>query len=154
MDAVFSVAQIHRARAERIGLATSHEPRQVRLARDHLLWREPVGPFFHAADALDARPGEAFAADAYAVTDRLSVTERQVEVSVRRVDDDGAWWLNGWVIDDRPAELRRYLFGWRLLGLIIGRQSRDRSAPWRDTRGASGSDLTPPGASPNIGCGG
>ena len=122
------------ARAERIGLAASHEPRQVRLARDHLLWREPVRPFFHAADALGARPGEAFAADPYAVTDRLSVTERQVEVSVRRVDEDGAGWLNGWVIHDRPAELGRYLFGWRLLGLIIGRQSRDRSALWRDTR--------------------
>src|SRR4029077_14240676 len=115
VDAVFGIAQIHGARAERIGLAPGHEARHVRLARDHLLWRQPVRPFFHAADALGARPGEAFAADTYAVTDRLSVTERQVEVSVRRVDEDGAGWLNGRVIHDRPAELGRYLFGWRLL---------------------------------------
>jgi hypothetical protein len=33
VDPVFSIAQIHRAGAERIGLATSHEPGQVRLAR-------------------------------------------------------------------------------------------------------------------------
>ena len=90
MDAVFSIAQIHRARPERIGLAPSHEPGQVRLARDHLLWRDPVRPFFHAADALAARPSEAFAADADAVTNRPSLPKDQVEVSVRRVDDDGA----------------------------------------------------------------
>jgi hypothetical protein len=107
VEAVFSIAQIHRARAERIGLATSHKAWEVRLARDHLLWRQPVRPFFHRADALSARPGEAFAADAYAVTDRLTVTARQVKVSVRRVDNDGAGWLNGREIHDRAAELGR-----------------------------------------------
>jgi hypothetical protein len=63
VDAVFRYCLEYIARAERIGLATSHEVRQVRLARDHLLWWEPVRPFFHAADALSSRPGEAFAAD-------------------------------------------------------------------------------------------
>jgi len=42
VDAVFSIAQIHRARPERVRLAPSHEPGQVRLARDHLLGRDPV----------------------------------------------------------------------------------------------------------------
>ena len=105
VDAVFSIAQIHRARTERIGLAPGHEAWQVRLARDHLLWRQPVGPLFHTADALGARPGEAFAADTDAVTDRLAVAERQVKVGIRRVDNDGAGRLNGRVIHDPAVEL-------------------------------------------------
>ena len=35
-------------------------------------------------------PGEAFAADADAVAHRLAVTEHEIEVGVRRIDDDGA----------------------------------------------------------------
>src|SRR6516165_3023276 len=67
VDPILGVAEIHCARAERIGFTTRHEARQVRLALDHLRRRQPVRPFFHAADVFGARPGEALAADTNAV---------------------------------------------------------------------------------------
>ena len=106
VDPVFGVAEIHRARPERIGFTAGHEARQVRLARNHLLGREPVRPFFHAADVLGARPGEALAADADAVANCLVVADRQVKVGVRRIDDDGSGRLDCGVIDHGPIKLR------------------------------------------------
>src|SRR5262249_4974383 len=73
VDTIDGIAKIHRTRTERIGFTTGHEARQIRLALDHLLGREPVRPIFHAADVLGARPGEALAADADAVANCLAL---------------------------------------------------------------------------------
>src|SRR6185437_10481366 len=86
VDAIERVAEIERARAKRIALATGHEARQVRLTLDHFLGRKPVRPFLHAADALGAGPCEAFAADADAVAQSLAVAHDQIKVGVRRID--------------------------------------------------------------------
>src|SRR5690242_14817080 len=85
VDAIDGITEIERASAERIGFAAGHEAWQVRLALDHFLWREPVRPFLHAADALGARPGETFATDADAITNGLAVAEHQIEVRVRGI---------------------------------------------------------------------
>src|SRR5262249_21703220 len=42
VDAVHRLPEIESARAERVGLAASHEARQIRLAYDHLLRRIPI----------------------------------------------------------------------------------------------------------------
>src|SRR5262249_6369553 len=136
VDAVYGITEIHRTRAEWIGFTASHESRQIGLACDHLLRRKPVRPFFHSADALGARPSEAFATDTNAVTDRLAVVERQVKVGVRRIDNDSAGWLNSRVIDDRAVELRLELYRWGPHGRICWGQSSDCSAAilWRGRR--------------------
>ena len=76
VDPIFRVAEIHCARTERIGFTTGHEARKVRLALDHLLRRKPIRPFFHAADVLGARPGEALTTDTNPVTNCLAVANR------------------------------------------------------------------------------
>ena len=107
VNPIFCAAQIHRTRAERIGFTAGHEARQVRLALDHLLGREPVRPFLHPTDVLSARPGEALAADTDAVAHCLTVTDRQIEVGVRRINNDGSRRLDCGVIDDRAMKPRR-----------------------------------------------
>jgi len=99
MDPILCVAEIHRACAERIGFTTGHEARQVRLALNHLWRRKPIRPFFHAADVLGARPGEALSADTNPIAKRLAVPDRQVKVGVRRIDDDCSGRLDCGVID-------------------------------------------------------
>jgi len=111
------------ARAERIGFTADHETRQVRLTLDHLLGRQPVRPFFHAADAPSARPGGALAADADAVANCLAMADCQVKVGVRRIDNDGSGRLSCRVIDDGTTESRLWLFGRRSLRLIFGRRA-------------------------------
>ena len=107
VDPIFRVAEIHRTRAEWIGFTAGHEARQVRLTFDHLLGWKPVRPFFHAADMLGARPGEALAADTNAVANCLAVADCHVKVGVRRIDDDSSGRLDCGVIDDGATELRR-----------------------------------------------
>src|SRR6266536_6641967 len=58
VDAVDRVAEIKRARPELIARPPGHEPRQIRLAVDHLRRRNPIGPFRLARDAKQARPLE------------------------------------------------------------------------------------------------
>ena len=82
------------------------DARQIRLARDHLLRRIPIRPLGLARDLLDARPGEAFAADADAVADRLAVAEHVIEDGVRGIDDDGAGRFVAGVADDLPLQAR------------------------------------------------
>src|SRR3974390_3793999 len=82
VDAIERVAEIERARAERIAPVTPPTARQIGLALNHLRRREPVRPFLHARDALRARPGEAFPTDANAVAQRLPVPEYQIKVGV------------------------------------------------------------------------
>src|SRR6516165_1585364 len=91
----------------RRGFTAGHEARQVRLALDHLLGREPVRPFLHPTDVLSARPGEALAADTDAVAHCLTVTDRQIEVGVRLINNDGSRRLDCGVIDDRAMKPRR-----------------------------------------------
>jgi hypothetical protein len=128
VDPIFGVAEIHRTGAEWICFAAGHEARQVRLALDHLLGREPVRPFLHAADVLGARPGEALAADTNAVANGLAVADCQVKVGVRRIDDDGSGRLDCGVVDHGAMKPRRYLFGRPSLRLIFWRQSSNLNA--------------------------
>jgi hypothetical protein len=82
----------------------------------------PIRPFRHLADALGARPGEAVAADADAIADRLAAAERQEQELVRRVDDDGAGRLTAGIIDQLLLET--WIDGLRLADfrLIFRRQ--------------------------------
>src|SRR5205085_6977573 len=103
------VAEIHGARAERVGRATGHEARQVGLARDHLGRRRPIRPLGLLGDVLHAGPAEAVAADADAVADRAAAGLYEIEKGVRRIDDDRAGRFAAIVGDDLALELRRRL---------------------------------------------
>src|SRR5439155_7401516 len=109
VDAVDRAAEIHGARAERIGRPAGDEARQIGLALDHLRRRGPIRPLRLALDALDAGPGEALAADADAVAHRLAVAEHEVKIRVRRIDDDGARRLAGAIVDDLAAQHAAHL---------------------------------------------
>src|SRR6201987_1252966 len=90
VNAILGAAEIHGPRAERIAGGAGHLARQIRLALDHLWWRGPVLPFRLLGYGRSARPGEAVAADADAVADRLAAREHIVEIGVGRIDDDRA----------------------------------------------------------------
>jgi hypothetical protein len=92
------------------------------LTLDHLLRWVPVGPLGHARDFLRAGPGEALAADPDAVAQGLAVSEHEVEVGVRRIDQDRAGRLLGDVIDQRSTQLRWQLLARAGLWLILGRK--------------------------------
>ncbi len=104
VDAVDGAAEIHGAGAERVLRAAGHEARQIGLALHHFRGRRPIRPLGLARDGLGARPGEAFAADADAVADRLAVAEHVIEIGVGRIDDHRAGGLAGRVFDDLAAE--------------------------------------------------
>src|ERR1700716_1121317 len=121
MDAVKRLTKIKCARSKWFALPASHEAWQIRLAHYHLFRRIPIGPFRHSRNLLRASPGEAFAADADPVAQRLAVAEHEIEVSVRRIDDDRAGRFLGAIINERATELRfqfllraglRSHFGW------------------------------------------
>src|SRR5262249_18570980 len=124
VDAVHRLAEIERARTERIGLAACHEARQIGLAHDHLLRRIPIRPLRHPRDLLHAGPSKALAADADPVTQRLAVAEHEIEVGVRRIDDDRARRFLGVIINDRATELWCQLFLRASLGPHVRRQCR------------------------------
>src|SRR5216684_2393143 len=90
MDAVDGGAEIHRSGAERVAGSAGHEARQIRLAGDHLRRRRPVRPFGFAGDVEEPLPLKSFAADANAIAYRSAVALDQIEVTLRRRDDDGA----------------------------------------------------------------
>src|SRR5579862_3951721 len=73
VDTIDGGAEIHRARAERVAGSAGHEARQIRLTRDHLRRRRPVGPFRLARNAQKSLPLESIAADADAVTQRAAI---------------------------------------------------------------------------------
>src|SRR3979490_3161207 len=95
MDAVSAGAEIHGARAKRIAGASRHETRQIRLACNHFCRGIPIRPFRLAADGLHAGPGETFAADADAVTNRPAPADDVIEPGVTGIDDDSAGALPG-----------------------------------------------------------
>src|SRR5262249_18205404 len=107
MDSVLRVAEIHRARPKRISFAASHKARQVWLAPDHLLWRQPLPPSFHTADSLGARPGEAIPGDTDAIANCFAVADRQVKIGVRRINDDESGRLDRRIVDERATKPRR-----------------------------------------------
>jgi len=74
---------------------------------NHLLWRKPIRPLFHAADVFCARPGEALTPDTNAVANCVAMAYRQVKVGVRCINDDGAGRLDGGVINHVATKLRR-----------------------------------------------
>src|SRR5205085_1695165 len=119
VNAVYRAAEIHGARAKRVGRAAGHEARQVGLALDHFGRRRPIRPLGLLGDRLHARPAEAVAADADAVADRAATGLHEIKIGVRRVDDDGAGRLAAVVGDDLAPELRRRLVA--LLGLLLDR---------------------------------
>ena len=90
VDAVHSVAEIHCARSERVAGATGHEARQIGLALDHFRRRMPIWPLGLARDLQQPLPGEAVAADAYAVTQRMRLIFDQIKMPPLGVDNDGA----------------------------------------------------------------
>src|SRR5262249_19076716 len=100
MNAIHRTAEIKRACAEWVGFSAGHKTRQMGLPLVHFLRREQIRPFLHAADAFGAGPRKAFAADADAVTDRPAVTEHEIEVGVRRIDDDRACRFDGGEADN------------------------------------------------------
>src|SRR3954447_20492566 len=75
VNAIDGITEIKRARAERVAVAAGHEARKVGLAFDHLLRRIPVGPFRLPRHFLRAGPGEALAANADPVAQRLALAE-------------------------------------------------------------------------------
>src|SRR6516162_1118405 len=127
---------------EGVALATGHKARQIGLAFDHLFGRIPIGPFRQPGNAFTARPSEAFAADPNAVTQSLAVAEHEIEIGVRRVDDDRAGRLLGVVIDQGATELRRQFLPRAGFGPHLGRQRRDGSRIVAHQSGRQGIDLT------------
>src|ERR1019366_3813036 len=99
VDAIERGSQIHRARAERILRTAFHVPRQIRTPHQHFRRRRPIRPFLLGGNLLDARPGEAGAADADAIAQRLAVALHQEQELVRRIDDDGAGALLAVIFD-------------------------------------------------------
>src|SRR5208283_1308637 len=87
VNAVRRAAQIHRARAKWIARASGHEAREIGLPLQHIGWRQPIRPFRLTLYCLYARPGKAVAADANRVANSLTVTEHQIKVRVRGIDD-------------------------------------------------------------------
>src|SRR5262249_34150985 len=107
VDAIDGATQIHGAGTERILWASGHEARQIGLALQHLGGRRSIRAFGPARHRLGAGPGEALTADTDAVTDRFAVAEHEVEISVRRIDDNGAGRFTGAIIDDLAFEAGR-----------------------------------------------
>ena len=107
VDAIDRTTEIHGASAQRITGTTSHLARQIGLARDHLHRRGPIRPLRLLGDRLYAGPGKAVAADADAVTDGLAAAEHVIEISVGRIDDDGAGCFAGRVVDGLALQSRR-----------------------------------------------
>ena len=125
MNTIQRLAEIERARSERIARSASHEPRQIRLPVDHFRRRKPIRPFRHSADPLGTVPGESVAADTDAVTQGFSTTEDQIEIRVAGIDNDRAGrflWTESTICFFR---FWRQLLGLTGFRLIVG---------WRDMK--------------------
>ena len=67
VDAVDRLAEIERARAQRVAGAAGHEPWKIRLALDHFRRRRPIRPLRLLGYLHQPRPLKAVAPDADAV---------------------------------------------------------------------------------------
>src|SRR5712672_2818589 len=102
-------AEKHGARTQRIARTALEGSRQLRLARDHVWRRRPVGPFRFSADAQQALPFEAFAADRDAISDRPATVLYDIKMAVHRIDYDRPDRLVRAIEDGLPLECRRHL---------------------------------------------
>ena len=82
VNTIYHVTEVERACVQRIPFAAGHEPRWI-------FWRMPCGHLLVRADALAARPGEAFASNADAAAQCFSVTAHRIEKVMRGINDDG-----------------------------------------------------------------
>ena len=90
MNAEHCAADVNGPRPERIANAALHMARQVGTAADHLRGRRPARPFALVCDLMRARPFEAWASDADAISQRLAVSEHIIEPPLRGRNDDRA----------------------------------------------------------------
>src|SRR5690606_17763945 len=79
---------------------------EFRLPLDHLGRRGPGRPFALVGNQRAPAPGEALAADANAVAQRLAVVAYEIEEAVGGADDDGSGPFAGRVVDHLPPVLR------------------------------------------------
>src|SRR5262245_15527415 len=107
MNAVDRAADVHRARAQRISRTARHETRQIWLALKHLRRRDPVWPLGLALNGFHARPGKTLAADTDPVTDGLASSEHEIEIRIRRIDNDGAGGFTRRIADDLTVQACR-----------------------------------------------
>ena len=84
----------------------------------------PVRPFGHPADALGARPREAFAPHADAVAHCLAVAEHEIEEGVRRIDDDRSCRFVRRIVDELPLQVGRQLLRPALFRAVVRRKCR------------------------------
>src|SRR4029079_10883896 len=88
VNAIDRCAEIHRPRAEWGAGAAGHPARQIRLSRNHLRRRHPIGPFALERDLLRATPLETLAPNADAVAKRARRALHQIQVAVGRENND------------------------------------------------------------------
>src|SRR5215471_6473462 len=119
MDPIDRGSEVKGTSAERVAGTSSHESRQIRLARNHLGRRNPVGPFRLARDFQQPLPLEAFAADADAVAHRPVVALHDIEEALGGGHDDRARLFDAAVEDKLPLKL-----GWQVLFLRSGLVTR------------------------------
>src|ERR1700678_1853422 len=86
MDAIERAGQVHRAGAERGVDASGHMARQIGTAPHHLRRRGPVRPLPLVGDPGHPRPGEAGAAYANSVFERLMAGQYEIEPTLAGVD--------------------------------------------------------------------
>src|ERR1700674_5804346 len=90
VNAIERRTQIDCPGAERVFDAARHVARQIRPPPPHLRRRGTSRPFALGADPAHAGPGEADAADADSVAERLTAAEQVVEPALAGIDHDGA----------------------------------------------------------------
>src|SRR5271166_3377927 len=139
MDPVHRIAmivvEIEGARAERVVDAADHRFRKIRAALQHGGGRGPGWPFGAPADMGAPLPAKAFAADADVIAHRLAALEREIEITVFRIDRDRAGFFFG--------RIWHYGAGRRGLAVEFGREARllglrvRRRLPAHETGGRS-----------------
>src|SRR5262245_38885334 len=107
MNAIQCTAKVKSACPKWIPGAPSDEARQVRLPIDHFGGWSPVRPLGLALDGANARPGKTLAAYTNSVTDSLAAAESEVEVGIRRVDDDRSGKFPSRIFNHLSAQIRR-----------------------------------------------
>ena len=118
MDAIQRRAEIHGARTERVGRATSHVTRKVGTTLQHLRRRGPARPFSLAADRLHARPFEARTTNADAVLHSLSTRKDEIHAAFGGRDQNRAGSIFARIGDDfarNSRSLRTTVFRNRIL---------------------------------------
>src|SRR5262249_22667591 len=94
---------------ERITGTSCHKAWQIRLPLDHLGWRNPIWPFGLPTNSQHSLPLKAVPAHSYPIAYRSVVSLNEVEVSIGRIDNDGAGGLVGAIEYDLPLIGRRQL---------------------------------------------